>query len=190
MYLISEESFQPWKKMVSLILGQNANTSTKLANKKYCLQCDKDCQVNLWYAKCRSFQVLLWSLAAQAAYNVLPVCVRNKQSGVEGELPSKQSTLQLIKNISCSVCIFYLECSLESFIFLVQFLCLLSSFSGPTFQRESIEGEIRGYDSEFSESSPWRNLAEERISPWDAKFSGPGPDANFECMAHITLFLD
>lgn len=94
-------------------------------------------------------------------------------------------------NISYSISIFSLECSfLESSIFHIQFLCLLASIAGQTFQRESVEGEIRGCDSEFSESSPCRNLAEDRISSWDAKFSGPGPEANFECMAHITLFPD
>lgn len=32
--------------LVSVILGQNAISSTKLAIKKYCLQYDETCQVN------------------------------------------------------------------------------------------------------------------------------------------------
>lgn len=178
--------------LVSLILGQNAISSTKLSNKKYCLQCDETCQGNLWYAKFISSQVFLWSLAVRAVCSVLSVCVRNKQ--IERRvswLVSCPHYSWLIGNISCSVSIFYLECSsLESSIFHIQFLCSLASFSHPTIQRESVEGEIRGCDSEFSESSLCRNLAEDRISSWDAKFSGPGPGANFECMAHITLCLD
>lgn len=59
--------------LVSLILGQNATSSPKLANKKYCLQCDETCQVNLWYAKFISSQVFLWSLAVWAACGVLSV---------------------------------------------------------------------------------------------------------------------
>lgn len=42
--------------LVSLTLGQNAINSTKLANEKYCLQCDETCQINLWYTKFISFQ--------------------------------------------------------------------------------------------------------------------------------------
>lgn len=92
-------------------------------------------------------------------------------------------------NFSSFISIFSLECYfLKSSIIHIQFLCLLARVSGHTFQRDSVEGEIRGCDSEFSESSPCRNLAENKISSWDAKFSGPGPEANFECMAHITLF--
>lgn len=129
-------------------------------------------------------------LAAWAVYSVFPVCMTNKQDWMEGGwLVSSPYYNWLIMNISCSISIFSLEYSvLESSIFHIQFVCLLARVSGRTFQREFVEEEIRGCDSEFSESSPCRNLAEDRISSWDAKFSGPGPEANFECMAHITLF--
>lgn len=176
-------------KLISLEIGQNTISSTNVSNKKYCLQCDETCQVNLWYAKFMSFQVFIWSLAEQAAYRVPSLRKENKLNGASW-LVSSPYYNWLTGNISRSVSNFYLECSLKSSIFHIQFLCPLASFSALTIQRDSVEEEIRGCDSEFSESSPCRNLAEHRISSWDAKFSGPEPDANFECMACITLCLD
>lgn len=106
-------------------------------------------------------------------------------------LACKQSILQIVNwKYSMSIYIFHIiSSSLASSVFHIWFLCSLASFLGSTIQRDSVEGKWV-CDSEFSESSPCRNLAEDRISSSDAKFSGPRPDANFECMAHITLCLD
>jgi hypothetical protein len=90
------------------------------------------------------------------------VCVSNKLNAVKWLLHSPHNWL--IGIISYSLYIIYLKSSsLESSVFYIQSLCSLASFSGSTIQRDSVEGEIRGCDSEFSESSPCRNLAEDRI---------------------------